>query len=329
MLFHRREATADGLPKLNTAGLGCRDGAQVATGTEDHPEFAFGIDTLNINSSGDAAVSYGQFRPTILWDLKTLKELRRVGDDHASAAVFSPDGQSVIIGSETFLNSHFAAKRWRVSDGALLQKLHGGWQTNTGIEAMAFSRDVNHIELLSQKNKLQLMDLTTGEEVYSMDLGADQYLAGAVLSSDGTRAAAIGYRGINLFDFTRPSTYRAFQSRVPAAFAALQRDRRDPAALKTVGEWYAFRRQWKWAAEVLSAWRDGGADVSPLMLARCRWQAGDNAAARGVCRSRSSARKHPKATCGSASGPLTVRLTGAEHAISGSVDECLSLPLRG
>jgi hypothetical protein len=39
-----------------------------------------------------------------------------------------------------------------------------------------------------------------------------------------------------------------------------------------LGNWYAFRGIHDWAASMLERARAAGADVSPLLLARCYWQ---------------------------------------------------------
>jgi Flp pilus assembly protein TadD len=61
----------------------------------------------------------------------------------------------------------------------------------------------------------------------------------------------------------------------------------DPAALATIGQWYAFRGDHEWAAQLLTRARAGGAKVSALTLARCYWQLGRPAdAAREFARAR-------------------------------------------
>src|SRR6185437_9631801 len=45
----------------------------------------------------------------------------------------------------------------------------------------------------------------------------------------------------------------------------------DSGALATLGKWYAFRAANDWAVETLEKARAAGAEVSPLMLARCHW----------------------------------------------------------
>jgi TPR repeat protein len=54
----------------------------------------------------------------------------------------------------------------------------------------------------------------------------------------------------------------------------------DPAALATLGEWYAFRGGDHWAVEFLSRARERGAAVAALTLARSYWSLNRNGEAR-------------------------------------------------
>ena len=68
------------------------------------------------------------------------------------------------------------------------------------------------------------------------------------------------------------------------ARAAIARNSADPAALATFGQWYATRGEDRWALELLKAASEKGADVSPLMLARCQWRVGNLAEAQSQFR---------------------------------------------
>jgi hypothetical protein len=72
-------------------------------------------------------------------------------------------------------------------------------------------------------------------------------------------------------DFARGMAQKAFEPRVAAAQAALQRNPNDLASLATLGEWYAFRGMDSWAIDFLTRARERGAAVAPLALARCHW----------------------------------------------------------
>ena len=65
----------------------------------------------------------------------------------------------------------------------------------------------------------------------------------------------------------------------PPPAGALQARPDDAEALKTMGEWWAFRGRWDWAASLLEQARAGGADVPSLTLARSRAATGSPAAA--------------------------------------------------
>jgi hypothetical protein len=78
-------------------------------------------------------------------------------------------------------------------------------------------------------------------------------------------------KGLQLRSLSRPARYREFDTLLPRARQAIQKNENDAEALKVFGEWYAFRGVNDWAIEFLERARKGGADVSPLPLARCYW----------------------------------------------------------
>jgi tetratricopeptide (TPR) repeat protein len=77
-----------------------------------------------------------------------------------------------------------------------------------------------------------------------------------------------------VWDLTRPLHHLEFAPRLDAARAKLLANADDPAALATLGLWYAFRGCDDWAVRLLDRARSGGEAVSPLALARCYWQLG-------------------------------------------------------
>jgi hypothetical protein len=92
----------------------------------------------------------------------------------------------------------------------------------------------------------------------------------------GNGASASEDKTVKIWDFSRPRRYREFERRIEQAEAALSSAPEDPAALATLGEWYAFRGLNDWAVEMLERARAGGAAVSPLMLARSYWLLSDD-----------------------------------------------------
>jgi uncharacterized protein HemY len=91
---------------------------------------------------------------------------------------------------------------------------------------------------------------------------------GGVILSAGDDATC------RIWDLSRPAKYRIFGPRLEAAYQSLRADGRDPAALMTLGEWYAFRARWDWAADLLERAEAGGVEVSPLLLAQCYMKIG-------------------------------------------------------
>lgn len=127
---------------------------------------------------------------------------------------------------------------------------------------------------------LKLWDLISGKELRTFNGHTEQVTAVAI-SPDG-RTALSGSLDNTLicWDLSRGIAERSFEPRVAAALDRLQRAGDDPAALATLGEWYAFRGMDPWALDFLTRARERGAAVAPLMLARCYCNLNQNAEAR-------------------------------------------------
>src|SRR5207237_2442019 len=92
-------------------------------------------------------------------------------------------------------------------------------------------------------------------------------------TADGQKALSGSLdRNLKLWDFTRPAKYIEFEARIKWGRTALEKNPNDPSALKTFGEYYAFRGRYDWAVDFFEEARKKGATVSPLTLARCYWQ---------------------------------------------------------
>ena len=127
---------------------------------------------------------------------------------------------------------------------------------------------------------LKLWDLATGKELRTFT-GHSDGVTGVAIAPDGrTALSASSDKTLMLWDFTRGVAQRAFEPRVAAAQSRLQQAAGDPAALATLGEWYAFRGMDHWAVEFLGRARERGAAVAPLILARCYWNLNRNGEAR-------------------------------------------------
>src|SRR6185436_2490704 len=127
---------------------------------------------------------------------------------------------------------------------------------------------------------LRVWDRESGRQLHEFSWASDASRS-FVLSPDGSLALVGNDDGsMNLWDFGYLRSERAIAARLPAARATLERSPDDAGALATLGEWYAFRGVSGWALELLGRAQARGTAVSPLVLARSHWQAGDFARAR-------------------------------------------------
>ena len=82
---------------------------------------------------------------------------------------------------------------------------------------------------------------------------------------------------MQLWDLKWPARYRETLPKLEAA-RLKARDGADPESLKIIGEWYWECGVFDWAADVLQKAKEGGADVSPLLIARAHWAGGNESA---------------------------------------------------
>lgn len=78
-----------------------------------------------------------------------------------------------------------------------------------------------------------------------------------------------------MWQLDRATTYRPQEAAADHARRRLQADPADATALTMLADWYAYRGQWNWAAELRERGRDAGATISPLALAREHWRLDD------------------------------------------------------
>ncbi|MDQ3440117.1 MAG: hypothetical protein M3478_07180, partial [Planctomycetota bacterium] len=128
---------------------------------------------------------------------------------------------------------------------------------------------------------LRLFETDSGGE---LDLAA-QFPAGvfaAVAVPPGHMIAVASGPRISVWDVSRAERHVEAESRVAAACDTLRDDPNNAAALRTLGEWYAFRGADNAAIDLLGrAQAAGDTNVSALTLARCHWRLGhDDDAAR-------------------------------------------------
>ncbi|MCY3020157.1 MAG: protein kinase [Planctomycetota bacterium] len=224
---------------------------------DDVERAAFSLDGRQILSVSDG-------KTLRLWDLGTGGEPRTLaaltGDVWSVA--FSPDGRHALSGARDG-----TLKLWDVATGRELCTFRGD---TVRVRCIVFSPDGRQI-LSSSSGPLKLWDAATGKELRTFS-GHTFEVESVAFSADGMRILSGGWDStVQLRDFTRPARYRDFDAKLPNARALLQRNVNDADALKTFGEWYAFRGVNDWAVEFLERARKNGAEVSSLTLARCYW----------------------------------------------------------
>jgi hypothetical protein len=145
------------------------------------------------------------------------------------------------------------------------------------VRAVAFGRDDRTIFSSGADQTLRMWDVATGRE---FNLAARYKLPVYALAVIPPGDAAVVGAGpeIVVADVSRGVRHLDAAAGLANARARLSASGDgagdDPAALATVGEWYAFRGDHEWAEQLLVRARGGGAKVSALTLARCYWQLG-------------------------------------------------------
>lgn len=86
-------------------------------------------------------------------------------------------------------------------------------------------------------------------------------------------------RIVKLWDFSRSTRTREFETSVAKAQETLRTNPNHRASLAILGDWFAFRGADALAVELREKARTSGADVSSLALARCYWERGQVSAA--------------------------------------------------
>ncbi len=231
------------------------------------------LSSVAIAPDGRTALSGSCDKTLKLWDLASGKELRTfTGHSGPVLSVgICPDGRTALSGSYDK-----TLKLWDLASGKELCTFTGHSGPMTSV---AISPDGRTALSGSEDKTLKLWELASGKELRTFT--GHSRIDTIAIAPDGRTALSGSYDGtLKLWDFTRGVAQRTFEPRVAAAQARLQQAAGDPAALATLGEWYAFRGMDHWAVEFLGRARERGAAVAPLTLARCYWNLNRNGEAR-------------------------------------------------
>jgi WD40 repeat protein len=140
------------------------------------------------------------------------------------------------------------------------------------VRAVAFLPDGKTLVSASQDNTIRLWDIPSAREIRSLTAHADGACAMAV-SPDGSVILSGGTDGtVRKWDLSLPLQYREQLRLSPASLYTTLDRGDDTMALRTLGQWYAFRNRNDWAVECLQRVRAAGGNVSPLLMARCYWK---------------------------------------------------------
>jgi hypothetical protein len=244
-----------------------------------------------------------------LWDAGTGRELRaapRGSGPRAFAVAFAPDGKRGVAalsdGSLGVWELATAEERLRIpgfrtstvsvdvsADGctALTADPNGRiilWDLKAGKAREAVTDHeiaVEHARFLPGGERFVTCHYDEEIRVWKTDTGTEllrirgrgQPAMGIAPLADGNRMLVSRRSNVlERLDLGWPERYDAFLPRLEEARARLGKDPRDGEALRTFGEWYAFRGRWADAADLLAKARKAGVEVSPRRLGSCYWR---------------------------------------------------------
>ena len=223
------------------------------------------VRSVAFSPDGRTALSGSNDQTLRFWDLDTGQQLCSFYGHlwGVFSVAFSPDGNTALSGGYDG-----AVKLWDVRAGKELRTLGAHSKAVTSVDV---SPDGRTAVSGGRDHCVKLWDLSTGRELRTLD-GHSGSVRSVAFSRDGrVILSASDDKTIRVWDFFRGGRYLEFESQLAAASG---KSPSDPAALMTLGNWYAFRGQSKWAVELLEKAQAGGADVPAITLARCYWELG-------------------------------------------------------
>lgn len=220
------------------------------------------VDCVVFSADGKQALTGGHELINRLWDLNTHKQIREyagatlvvkgIGLGNGGGLIFSVGGDQAL----------------RIWDAQTARELNASVQFPRYSYALAVVPSGLSTPKAGSHHDEAVRGSAQGGTVGSaMHVGNAQSKPDeAVLVSSGSL--------VTLWAASRSLRYLEFSPRLEAARLALRANPDDGIAMKTLGEWYAFRGVNDWAVQLLEKARTNGCSVSSLVLARCYWQLG-------------------------------------------------------
>jgi len=224
------------------------------------------VRSVAIAPDGRTGLSGSDDKMLKLWDLVTGRELRTFTghSEWVTSVAIAPDGRTALSASHDK-----TMKLWDL--GTVIERRNFTGHSG-GVSSVAIAPDGRTALSGSWDKTLRLWDMASGKELRTF---TGHQVDSVAVAPDGRTVVSGSYfandKVLKLWDFTRGVAHRAFEPRVAAAQGRLRQAAGDPAALATLGEWYAFRGMDHWAVDLLGRARERGAAVAPLTLTRCYW----------------------------------------------------------
>jgi serine/threonine protein kinase len=140
---------------------------------------------VGVSSDGRFAISAGDDRQALVWDLSTFRPVRALTGHGAAimSAVFSPDGRRALTGSWDA-----TARLWDLASAKEVRRFVGGW---TAVKSVGFSPDGTYLVLSADDKQLHVFETETGRLMISMP-GHTDTIQSVVFSPEGRRLVSGG-----------------------------------------------------------------------------------------------------------------------------------------
>jgi WD40 repeat protein len=236
------------------------------------PAHRGGILALAVSSRG--VVTGGADGKMKLWDPNSWREILSFDADPDSVRGITilPDGcRCISIGSQR------ALRIWDLLTGKEVHSLQLGdspLSVSAGSSQHGSRQEHGLLLLCGMGNgTMRLRDGAAGGEMHLFEITREGGISATALSPDGRLAVSATTQSLlHRWSLNRIADFQRLAPGAQKAHTALQQNPRDPAALKTLAEWFEFRGFYDWAGELYREAREAGAEVPSLPVARCLWQ---------------------------------------------------------